>query len=104
MEGYPRRRRKKIDMNSVPRKMLMYCGAIPLTSFEKGKEPAAIWFPIVAKMKLAPVKNFAARLSNFAMTAGMYHSNLPQICECAEVTKIGVSALGVPIIGNAKYW
>jgi hypothetical protein len=48
-----------------------------VTSLEK--LPAAIWFPIVARMKDAAVKNFAGRESNLAMTAGMYHSKVPQI-------------------------
>jgi hypothetical protein len=44
---------------------------------ENGYVPAAIWLPMVANMKLNAVKNLAARESNFAMTAGMYHSNEP---------------------------
>jgi hypothetical protein len=41
-------------------------------TFEKGYVPAAIWLPMVASMKAADTKNFAARESNFAITAGMY--------------------------------
>lgn len=55
-------------------------------------------------MKLAPVKNWAARLSNFAIMLGMYHSMSPQIWVCALVTKIGVSAPRVPTIGSARNW
>jgi hypothetical protein len=55
-------------------------------------------------MNEKPVKNFAARESNWAITAGMYHWKPPQIWLCAEVTKIGVRAPRVPIIGRAKYW
>jgi hypothetical protein len=45
-------------------------------TFEKGYVPAATWLPIVARMNEADTKNFAARESNFAMTAGMY---LPKV-------------------------
>ena len=38
-------------MQSVALKMLMYLGQRPLTSLENGYVPAAIWFPIVARMK-----------------------------------------------------
>jgi hypothetical protein len=48
------------------------------------------------------VKNLAARESKFPMTAGMYHSNSPQMAWLAEVTKIGVKAPSVPMIGSAR--
>ena len=50
-----------------------------LLSLENGYVPAAIWLPMVANMKLNAVKNLAARESNLAITAGMYHSKSPQI-------------------------
>ena len=59
---------------------------------------------MVARMKAAETKNLAARESNFIITFGMYHSKLPQMYECADVTKIGVRAPKVPIIGSAKNW
>jgi hypothetical protein len=43
-----------------------------IPTFEKGYVPAATWLPIVASMKAADTKNFAARESNFAITAGIY--------------------------------
>lgn len=70
---------QKREMTSVARKMLMCLGSKPDTSFENGYVPAAIWLPIVANMNEKPVKNFAARESNWAMTAGMYHWKSPQI-------------------------
>jgi hypothetical protein len=79
---------QKMEMMSVARKMFMYFGAKPETSLEKGYVPAAIWLPIVASMNEKPVKNLAARESNLAITAGMYHSNEPQRYECALVTNI----------------
>lgn len=95
---------QKMEMKRVARKMLIYLGAIPVTSFENGYDPAATWLPIVARMKAAAVKNLAARESKFPMTAGMYHSKLPQMYWFAEVTKMGVSEPRVPIIGSAKNW
>jgi hypothetical protein len=127
------------DMKIVARKMLIYFGDMPVMScrtcqhtfvtlysseklhtFEKGYVPAATWLPIVARMKAAETKNFAARESNFAITAGIYlnegqlryqfwdqrfyHSNSPHKYECASVTKIGVRAPRVPMIGRARNW
>lgn len=45
-------------------------GANPVTSFENGYDPAAIWFPIVLIMNESATKNLAARESKLAMTAG----------------------------------
>jgi hypothetical protein len=64
--------------------------------------PAAIWLPIVASIKLKATKNCAALESKSSITAGMYHWKLPQMTECADVTKIGVRAPRVPMIGRAK--
>lgn len=82
--------------------MLMYLGARPVTSFENGYDPAAIWLPIVARMKLTETKNFAARESNFAIMAGIYHWKSPQMYACADATKIGVREPSVPMTGSAK--
>jgi hypothetical protein len=62
---------------SVP--VLRNIAVANLLSLENGYVPAAIWLPMVANMKLNAVKNFAARESNLAITAGMYHSKSPQI-------------------------
>lgn len=59
---------------------------------------------MMARIKDAETKNCAARESNLATTAGMYHWKEPQIVECAEVTNIGVKAPSVPITGSAKNW
>ena len=67
---------QNIEMKTVALNMLIYFGAIPVMSFENGYVPAATWFPMVAKIKLALTKNFAARLSNLAMTAGIYLHNV----------------------------
>src|SRR5436305_12547227 len=79
---------QKTEMSRVARKMLMYLGQRPEMSLENGYVPAAIWLPIVASMNEKPVKNLAARESNLAITAGMYHWKLPQRYEWALVTKI----------------
>lgn len=93
------------EMNIVARKLLMYFGARPDTSLLKGYVPAAIWLPIVAKIMLAPVKNLAARLSNLATIAGMYHSKSPpHTYSFADAKKIGMSAPRVPITGRTKNW
>lgn len=50
------------------------------------------------------VKNLATRESKFAMTAGIYHWDSPQMYEWADVTKIGVNAPSVPMMGSARNW
>jgi hypothetical protein len=59
---------------------------------------------MVASMNDAPVKNLAPRFPKLEMTAGMYHSKDPQMYMWAEVTKMGVKAPRVPMIGRAKNW
>lgn len=68
---------QKRQMKMVPLKMFTYLGASPVTSLENGYEPAATWLPIVASMKENAVKNFAARESKLAMTAGINQLNSP---------------------------
>ena len=65
-------------------KMLMYFGATPEMSFENGYDPAAIWLPIVASINENATKNFAARDSKLAMTAGMYLSSFRTIASEAR--------------------
>ena len=59
---------------------------------------------MVASMKEKAVKNLAARESKLAMMLGMYQSKLPWRYMLADVTKMGVRAPRVPMMGRARNW
>jgi hypothetical protein len=57
---------------------------------------------MVASMNEKDTKNLAARESQLAMISGMYQSKAPKKYWLAEVTKMGVKAPRVPMMGRAR--